>query len=175
VAKRIRLKDRIAQNESLCKSEDYQKALDLAESGKFTEALDVLEKFQQSSPRNAELMNDIGAILHCMHRSDEAIEYFQKANELQPRSAEILWNLSETYLAEGQPQKAAELFDEMNELGILNAEVLTRASEKLVNAGNLQLAVDTLKKSLEISPGQPRIPEMIEMISSQIEKNKNSD
>jgi len=174
VAKRIKLKDRIAQNESLCKSDDYQKALDLAESGKFNEALDALKNFQDSSPKNAELLNDIGAILHCMHRSHEAIEYFLKANNLQPRSAEILWNLSETYLAEDQPQKAAELFDEMQDLGILNAEVLTRTSEKLVNAGNLQLAVDTLKKSLEISPDQPRIHEMIETISSQI-KNKNSD
>lgn len=169
--KRIRLKDKMARSEFSCQSEDYQKALDLAENGKLTESLDSLKNFLKSSPDNAEILNDIGAVLHCMHRSDEAIEYFLKAKNIQPDSAEIVWNLSETYLAEDRPEKAAELFEEMQQLGILNAEVLNRASEKLVNAGNLPLALASLQKSLEISPNQSRLPEIIEKINTQIEKN----
>ena len=164
--------NQVIQNDPLCSSGEYQKGLDLAENGKLAEALAYFQKYLTSSPKNAEILNDIGAILHCMHRSDEAVEYFLKAKALQPASAEILWNLSETYLASGHAEKAMELFDEMEKLDILNAEVLNRTAEILINAGNLSDADRMLNKSLELSPNQPILHPMIEVVRGKMAANK---
>jgi len=162
-----------ARNKMPCTTKGYQKGLDLAETGKLAEALECFQKYLDSSPNNAEILNDIGAIFHCMHRSNEAIKYFLKANELKPGSAEILWNLSETYLATGQAKQAAELFDEMQKLSILNAEVLTRTAEIMVNAGELADALKILNKSIELWPNQSMLLPMIETINSKMAENKN--
>ncbi len=152
-------------------SKKYQKALDLAEAGKHQEALDCIRKYLAESPNNAEIINDTGAILYCLNRSDEAIEHFLKANELQPDSAEIIWNLSEAYLSESNAKQAAALFDTMEKLGILNAEILNRAAEIFINAGEISDAHKLLKKSLEISPNQPVLPPMLEIIGRKMAEN----
>ena len=110
-----------AQDQTNSCPNDYKKALDLAEAGKYSEALTSIQQYLGSAPDNAEALNDTGAILHCLGRSREAIEHFTKARNLQSDSAEIIWNLSETYLAAGQAEKAMELFDDMERMGILNA------------------------------------------------------
>ncbi|PKL50683.1 MAG: hypothetical protein CVV39_01105 [Planctomycetes bacterium HGW-Planctomycetes-1] len=153
-------------------SKDYQKALDLAEAGKHNEALKYIQKYLRSSPNNAEAMNDAGAILHCMNRSDEAAKHLVKARILQPDSAEIIWNLSETYLAAGNAEQAMELFDDMEQMGILNAEVLNRTAEMLIDAGKLSDAVKMLNRSLKLSPDQKILKPMIEIIHGKMPENK---
>lgn len=159
------------KNKALVTSSNYQKALDLAEAGIHEEALACIHKYLASSPNNAEILNDTGAILHCLNRSDEAIEYFLKAKKLQPGSAEIIWNLSEAYLSVGKAKDAMELFDDMERMGILNAEVLNRTAEILIDAESLSDAVKILNKSLALSPNQPILHPMIEVISSKITEN----
>jgi tetratricopeptide (TPR) repeat protein len=149
-------------------SKAYQKALDLAEAGKNKEALEYIQKYLNSSPNNAESLNDAGAILHCMNRSDEAIKHLLKARSLQPDSAEIIWNLSETYLTVGKAEQAIELFDDMEKMGILNAEILNRTAEILINAGKLSDAVKMLNRSLKLSPNQKILKPMIEIINSKM-------
>jgi Flp pilus assembly protein TadD len=61
---------------------NYQKALDLAEAGRHEEALGCIQEYLSSSPNNAEALNDIGTILHCLDRSDEAIEHLVKVYSL---------------------------------------------------------------------------------------------
>ncbi|MEN6384449.1 MAG: tetratricopeptide repeat protein, partial [Phycisphaerales bacterium] len=112
-----------------------------------------------------------GAILYCLNRSDEAIKHFLKAKELKPDSAEILWNLSETYLSEGKAKEAETLFENMEKIGILNAEVLNRTAEMLVNSGDLNVAHKVLNKSLEISPNQPILHPMLEIIGKKMAEN----
>jgi protein O-GlcNAc transferase len=152
-------------------SKKYQKALDLAEAGKLQEALDCIRKYLDESPNNAEIVNDTGAILYCLHRTDEAIEHFIKAKELQPDSAEILWNLAEAYLSQGKAKQAVELFDALEKLGILNAELLNRTAEILINAGEISEAHKVIKKSLEVSPNQPLLPPMLEVIGKKMTEN----
>ncbi len=149
-------------------SKDYQKALDLAEAGKHNEALKCIRKYLRSSPNNAEALNDAGAILHCMNRSEEAVEHLIKARNLKPDSAEIIWNLSETYLAAGKTEQAIELFDDMEQMGILNAEVLNRTAEMLINAGKLSDAVKMLNRSLKLSPNQKILKPMLKIINSKM-------
>jgi Flp pilus assembly protein TadD len=150
---------------------NYQKALDLAEAGKLEEALECIQKYLEKSPNDPEINNDTGAILYCLNRSDEAIKHFLKANELKPDSAEILWNLSEAYLSEGKAKEAEALFENMEKIGILNAEVLNRTAEMLVNSSDLNIAHKVLNKSLEISPNQPILHPMLEIIGKKMAEN----
>ena len=143
---------------------DYQKALELAEIGRYEDALGYIQEHLGSSPDDAEALNDAGAILHCMGRSDEAVKHLVKARNLQPDSAEIIWNLSETYLAVGKAPEATELFDDMERLGILNADVLNRTANVFISENNLSNAVKILNRSLELSPDQEILQPMIEVI-----------
>ena len=156
--------ERQTQKEAFESLNDYQKALELAEIGKYEDALGYIQEHLGSSPNDAEALNDAGAILHCMGRSDEAVKHLVKAKNLQPDSAEIIWNLSEAYLAVGKATEAMELFGDMDRMGILNADVLNRTAEVLLNQGNLAGALKMLHRSLELSPGQEIILPMIEVI-----------
>jgi len=143
---------------------NYQKALELAEIGRYEDALGYIQEHLGSSPNDAEVLNDAGAILHCMGRSDESVKHLVKARNLQPDSAEIIWNLSETYLAVGKTTEATELFDDMERLGILNADVLNRTANVFISENNLSDAVKILNRSLELSPDQEILQPMIEVI-----------
>jgi tetratricopeptide (TPR) repeat protein len=143
---------------------NYQKALELAEAGRHEEALEYIQEYLSSSPNNVEALNDIGAILHCLNRSDEAVKHLIKARSLQPDSGEIIWNLSETYLAAGKAKEAMELFDDMEKIGILNADVLNRTAGVSLNNGNLSDAIEMLNRSLRLSPNQKILQPMIEII-----------
>jgi len=160
-----------AQNNTLGKSKDYQKALELAEAGRHEEALASIQEYLGSSPNNAEALNDAGVILHCLGYSDEAINHLIKARNLQPDSGEIIWNLSETYLAVGKAKEAGELFDDMERLGILNADVLNRTADALLNEGNLTDTLEMLHRSLRLSPNQEILQPMIEIIGHKIAEN----
>jgi protein O-GlcNAc transferase len=153
---------------ALEKPKSYQKALDLAEAGKHEEALGCIREYLSSSPKNAEALNDIGTILHCLNRSDEAIRNLIKAKSIQPDSAEIIWNLSEAYLAAGKAKEAMELFDDMERMDILNADVLNRTASVLLNSGNLSDAVEMLNRSLRLSPNQDILLPMIKIINSKM-------
>lgn len=156
------------QNDAFGKSNDYRKALELAETGKHEEALEYINEYLNSSPNDAEALNDAGAILHCLGRADEAVEYLLKARNSQPDSAEIVWNLSETYLAAGKANEATELFDDMDRMGILNADVLNRTAEVLLNQDNPAEAAKILNRSLELWPDQKILHPMLEVINHKI-------
>ncbi|HBG26606.1 MAG: hypothetical protein A2Y10_16105 [Planctomycetes bacterium GWF2_41_51] len=160
------------ENERAVNTKSYQEALDLAEANKHQEALECIQKHLAVSPNDPEILNDTGAILYCLNRSDEAIEHFLKAKELQPDSAEIIWNLSETYLATENAHEAMKLFDDMERIGILNCEVLNRTAEKLIDNGNLSEASTVLNKSLQLLPNQPLLDPILEVLRSKIAKNK---
>ena len=148
--------------------DSYQKGLELAEAGKYAEALACVQQHINSAPEDAEALNDAGAILHCMDRSDEAIDHFTKARALQPESAEITWNLSEVYLAVGKPKQAEELFDDMERMGILSADVLNRTADVFLKEDNLDGALKLLLRSLQIWPDQEILEPMIEVLRSKI-------
>jgi len=142
----------------------YQKGLELAEAGRHKEALECLQMYLGSSPNDGQATNDAGAILHCLGRSDEAIEYFRKARTLISDSAEVLWNLAEAYLAVGNAKHAVGLFDDMSHRGILNTDVLNRTANILLEQGDKANALETLLRSLQISPDQDLLKPMVDVI-----------
>jgi len=144
----------------------YQRGLELAEAGQYQEALGYIQEHLHTSPEDAQALNDIGAVLHCLGRSDKAIEHFVKAKKLKGDSAEILWNLVEAYLAVGRPHEAMRLFDDMEQMGILNPDILNRTANVFLNQDNKADAVEMLLRSLQILADQEVLKPMIEVIRS---------
>ncbi|HUT30665.1 MAG TPA: tetratricopeptide repeat-containing glycosyltransferase family protein [Sedimentisphaerales bacterium] len=144
--------------------QSYQKGLELAQAGRYQEALDLIQGYLRTSPADAQALNDAGAIMHCLGRSTEAIDHLVRARALQTDCAEIIWNLVEAYLADGRPAQAVPLFDQMERMGILNADVLNRTANVFLNQGNKADAVEMLLRSRRISPGQEVLRPMIDVI-----------
>jgi Flp pilus assembly protein TadD len=111
-----------AQNNTFENINHHQRGLQLAEAGRYQDALVCMQEHLRTAPDDAEVLNDTGAILHCLGRSNEAIDYFVKAQRLRNDSAEIVWNLAEAYLATGRATEAMQLFDKMEEMSVLNAD-----------------------------------------------------
>lgn len=144
----------------------YERGLQLAEAGKYQDALACMREYLRSAPQDARILNDIGAILHCLGRSNEAIDHFIKARSLRKDSAEIAWNLVEAYLAVGKADDAADLFDEMERMNILNVDVLNRTANTFLNQNNKANAIETLLRSLRIFPNQEILQPMLQVIRS---------
>jgi len=154
------------QNGAFGDPNHYQRGLELAEAGRYQEALACVQEYLRTTPDDAQGLNDAGAILHCLGRSDEAIEYFVKARGLQSDSAEIIWNLVEAYLAVGRAAEATQLFAVMGRMGTLSADVLNRTANVFLDQGNKADAVEMLLRSLEVSPEQEILNPMIEAIQT---------
>jgi tetratricopeptide (TPR) repeat protein len=147
-------------------SDRYQTGLELAESGRYQEALACFQEYLRTVPDDARAMNDAGAILHCLGRSAEAIDYLARARSLQPDSAEIVWNLIEAYLAGDRPAEAVRLFDDMERVGLLNADLLNRTANVFLRQDNKADAVEMLLRSLKISPEQQILQPILQVIRS---------
>ena len=140
--------------------------LELVEVGNYQEALACIEEHLRMAPEDAQALNDAGAILHCLGRSDEAINYLLQARKLSAGAdAEIVWNLVEAYIADGRPSEATQLFDEMERMGILNADVLNRTANIFLNQDDKANAIETLLRSLQVAEQEILRP-MIDVIRS---------
>ena len=154
------------QETSFDTTNDYEKGLKLAEAGQHQEALNCMQEYLQTAPDDAQAMNDIGAILYCLGRSDEAIDYLVRALNLKNDSAEIIWNLVEVYLAAGRPNDAAAFFDRMEQMRILNPDILNRTANVFLNQNNKGDAIEMLLRSLQICENQEILKPMIQIIRS---------
>lgn len=142
----------------------YEKGTQSAEAGNYQEALIYMQEHLRKTGGNAQVLNDIGAILHCLGRSEEAIEHLIKAQMYQKDSTEILWNLAEAYLAAGKAKETMRLFDRMEQLGILNVDVINRTANAFLQQNNKADAIEILLRSLRIWPNQEILKPMIEVI-----------
>jgi len=155
-----------AQNNAFENKNHYERGLQLAEAGRYQDALVCIQEHLHTAPDDAQALNDTGAILHCLGRSNEAIDHFIKAQRLLSDSAEIIWNLAEAYLATARANEAMQLFDKMEQMGVLNADVLNRTANVFLNQNNKADAIEMLLRSLRICPNQEIIEPMVEVIRS---------
>jgi glycosyltransferase involved in cell wall biosynthesis len=146
--------------------EGYDAAMALAEAGRYEQALLCMRECLQKANDNTDVLNDMGAILHCLGRTEEAVEYFLRACKLSPDTAQIIWNLVEAYLALGKAREAVSYFDVLERLSILNVDVLNRAANVFLNSGDKAGAMEMLLRSLQMCPQQQIIKPMLDVIRS---------
>ncbi len=146
--------------------ERYEKAMVLAESGRHEEALTCVTEYLRTAPEDVEALNDAGALLHCLGRSEQAIDYLEKARELGGDNPQILMNLMEIYIAAGKASEAEALFGQAQEAGVLNPELLNRTAKLFVDQGNKAGAVEVLLRSMDCWPSQEILGHMLTVIKS---------
>jgi tetratricopeptide (TPR) repeat protein len=144
----------------------YQRGLELASSGRHQEGLNCIREHLRVAPNDAQALNDAGAILHCLGRSEEAVDCLAKARNLQNDSAEIVWNLVEVYLACGRAVEASSLFDNMERMKILSVEVLNRTATMLLDQGRKGQAIEVLLRSCRLWPEQEVLKPMLGVVRS---------
>ncbi len=144
----------------------YRKGLELAEAGKYQEGLSCIREHLRTTPHDAQALNDAGAILHCLGRTDDAISYLDKARALMDGSGEIVWNLVEAYLAGGRAAEAAALFDDMERLGIISIDVLNRTATMLLDQGRTGQAIEVLLRSRRLWPEQEVLGPILDVVRS---------
>lgn len=145
-------------------SNHYGKGLELASAGRHQEGLNCIREHLRTVPHDVEALNDAGAILHCLGRTDEAIAHLKKAQCLQNDNAQIVWNLVETYLAANRAAEASALFDNMERMDILSAEVLNRTATMLLDQDRKGQAVEVLLRSSRLWPEQEVLRPMLDVI-----------
>ncbi|AQT66913.1 tetratricopeptide repeat protein [Anaerohalosphaera lusitana] len=148
------------------KSKSYQKGLELAEQGKHDQALELISEHLETSPDDLEALNDKGAILFCMGKTDEAIQHFEQARQVDEDCPQVYWNLAEAYLSANRPEQAKKQFEKMDRLSILNCDLLNRTANQFLQNENCEQANEMLEWSLKMTPDQEILKPMIEIIQS---------
>jgi len=144
----------------------YQRGLELASAGRHQEGLNCIREHLRIAPNDAQALNDAGAILHCLGRSEEAVDCLAKARNLKNDSTEIVWNLVEAYLACGRAVEASSLFDNMERMKILSVEVLNRTATMLLDQGRKGQAIEVLIRSCRLWPEQEVLKPMLDVVRS---------
>lgn len=144
----------------------YEKGLELASAGKHQEGLNCIREHLRTMPNDPQALNDAGAILHCLGRTEDAIGCLVKARHFKTDSAEIVWNLVEAYLAGGRAVEASSLFDHMEQMGILSVEVLNRTATMLLDQDRKGQAIEVLLRSCRLWPEQAVLRPMLDVIRS---------
>jgi len=142
----------------------HRRGLELAEAGHYEEGWNCLREHLRGRPQDVQALNDAGAILHCLGRTEDAIGFLTKARQLKADNAEIVWNLVEAYLSSGRPAEAAQLFDDMERAGTLSIEVLNRTATMLLDQGNKGPAIDVLLRSQRLWPQQEVLGPILDVI-----------
>ncbi|MFA5008115.1 MAG: tetratricopeptide repeat protein [Candidatus Omnitrophota bacterium] len=86
------------------------KAICLAELGKYEQALAVFDKGLRLSKDCASLYHNKGWLLNTLGRFKESLIYFKKALELETSRVEAIFSLGDSYLKMGDIQKAKKYF-----------------------------------------------------------------
>ncbi len=137
------------------KSNDYDRALQLAEAGRHDDALSAIQEHLLAQPDDGQALNDAGALLYALGRNDEAADHLKRAlDSFETIEGEPLWNLAEVYLSAGKPAEVLGLFDKMEQVEILNADVANRVAQALLDQGDSANAVEAMLRSFDITPAQ---------------------
>ncbi len=85
----------------------------LLETGRLTEAEDMLKSTLQINPYSVTSVNNLGLALARQRRYAEAIEMFRKGLSLAPRSSTLKLNLAEALHATGRAKEAYDLCEQV--------------------------------------------------------------
>ena len=149
---------------------DYNQGLELAQAGEYEQALALITRHLVENPVDAEALNDMGVILHCLGRDDEAIYNFLRSKSIRPGNVQLLLNLCEAYSAAGKIEEIVDLLDELEDAGILHPELLNRTANTALEHDFKEEAIELLLKSIRMWPEQTVLVPMIEIIRTKNQK-----
>jgi len=128
------------------------RAKELANEGKYREALFLLSTFTSEPMEYPTVFSDYLVILVWDGRHDEAIGMYEKLPHTFPRKAYLLRNLGKAYYEKKEFLKAFSLYKAALKETPLDEEAQKGLLLSLVQTGNYSIALDYLENFLEKTP-----------------------
>jgi len=130
-----------------------QKALALLNSGRLSEAMELLAQVCAHTPADTEAWIARGVVCGRLNRHADAAECFRKVIMLQPGNAEAHFNLGIAERSLGFPNKAEAAFRQAIKLNPNYPEPLESLAHGLINRGEVDEAAEVLRAALRLRPG----------------------
>jgi len=123
---------------------------ELADLGKFEEAIAHCRESLRLKPDNAEAHHNLGRALAAVRRTDEAIQQYRQALQLKPMP-EVHNNLGNALAAVGKTDEAIAQFQEALRLKP-EAEIHNNLGDALAAAGRFQQAIEHWQEVVRLQP-----------------------
>lgn len=131
----------------------YHEAVTLANSGRETEAIRVLEVLLTENPRNARAHNDLGVLYHMKGDFNKSRIHHEKAAGLEPESEVFQKNLADLLYREfGELEESLAIYVKLFALNRYDIELLKAIAHICLEVGNTDDARFFLKQILSIKP-----------------------
>ncbi len=143
---------------------DHVLGQELANLGKYEQALPRLEKAYQENPAKSDYAIDLARIYLSMNRAKEAVAVLQPFSGSAKTNYDLCLLLARLHQTLGQYAEALRFLEEGLDSFGLNTSLLNQIGECYVRLGNRSEALAAWNKSLEIDPNQPQIRELIAKI-----------
>jgi tetratricopeptide (TPR) repeat protein len=132
--------------------QEFQSAVADYNSGKFTQAADVLNQLLRAAPNNFEVQELLGLVYSAESQDANATEHLEKAVRLKPDSAPARTNLAANLVRLGKLTAAEEQFEKAAKLAPDNFDTNHNLGEFYVRTRNLTKASVFLERAQHIEP-----------------------
>ena len=129
---------------------EFSRALDHFRSGRYGEALQVIEPLGSHYPEVAEIQHLLAIILDLNRRPEEANRHFRRAVELQPKSVVLRTNFGASLMRLGHASEAAGQFREALRLEPNQPTASFNLGTILLQQGDPERALPWLEKAFAL-------------------------
>lgn len=131
---------------------------------KYEDIVDILQYLIEHNPQNDSYYVQLGNVYLTIRRYKDAITAYQKSLQINNLVPSRYANIGLAYRALGDMEGAIEYFRQALDLEPVNMQYLTMLIDALVDRGESAEALNLLKRSQEMSPGNKQIQEMLERV-----------
>ena len=124
----------------------------LTRTGKYTEAVVLLQRLIELDPKSGEPHNNLGNALQGLGRFEEAVTHYQDALRIKPDYAEAHYNLGNSLRGLGRPEEAVTHYQDALRINPDYAEAHNNWGNTLLALRRPQEAVVHYKETLRLKP-----------------------
>lgn len=139
-------------------------ARSMASAGRFNEALGILHKVLEQSPKNLNALRVMGSMYIHFRRPKEAVSYFERAKEADPSNVQNRLELSDSYLAAGRVARALKEATDAVKLAPSDWKTHLNKGKIQVQTGDYSEAYLSLQQARALRPDDPNVYGMLESV-----------
>ncbi|MFZ4578431.1 MAG: tetratricopeptide repeat protein [Myxococcota bacterium] len=124
----------------------------LAESGRLTEALQVLQRAEQLAPQDGGVQGNLGTVLLQLGKPDQAARHLEAALVQMPDDLGLLEFTALAWMRQQLPERAAPHLRHACELAPQRADLHEKYAKVLGFSGNADAAAEQFRMALRIDP-----------------------
>ena len=129
-----------------------QRAVEYQQTGKLTEARELLHECLTHQPDNTDALYLLGAIAYSQNQLEEAIAHLQRLLTLKPNSADSHNNLAVALQQQGKLEEASIYYQQAIALNPNSAEYHYNLAIVLQMQGNLERAIERYQQAIALNP-----------------------